>query len=410
MKNETLRADASDASSMLGTSGTCGGAGTDAGTCGGAGTDVGTVQMPHQRHPQPARPQPAHSQPAHQPNRPQRFALTTLPLGLTFTALLVLLVLFALVALCVGRFQVHPLQAVRIIVSPFVNEPITWTSNEYSVIMNVRVPRVISAILVGAALAISGASYQAVFRNPLVSPDILGVSAGACVGAAAAILLNFTSWYIQIFAFVGGIIAVLITVGIPQLMRKSSNIVMVLSGIIVGGFMSSVIGLLKYVADTDTQLPEIVYWQLGSIAKVNMETLQFTAPVLVLFIALLLLFRWRLNLLALGEAEAKTLGVHLTLERGFVIVASTILTASAVSVSGTIGWIGLIIPHVSRRIVGSDNKRLLPITIVVAAIFMLIVDTIARSVCSLEIPLSILTGFIGAPIFGYLLVHQRRVD
>lgn len=346
----------------------------------------------------------------HQPNRSRRFALTTLPLGLTFTALLVLLVLFALVALCVGRFQVHPLQAVRIIASPFVNEPITWTSNEYSVIMNVRVPRVISAILVGAALAISGASYQAVFRNPLVSPDILGVSAGACVGAAAAILLNFTSWYIQIFAFVGGIISVLITVGIPQLMRKSSNIVMVLSGIIVGGFMSSVIGLLKYVADTDTQLPEIVYWQLGSIAKVNMETLQFTAPVLIIFIALLLLFRWRLNLLALGEAEAKTLGVHLTLERGFVIVASTILTASAVSVSGTIGWIGLIIPHVSRRIVGSDNKRLLPITIVVAAIFMLIVDTIARSVCSLEIPLSILTGFIGAPIFGYLLVHQRRVD
>lgn len=395
MKNEMLRADASDASSMLGTSG----------TCGGAGTDVGT-----QPHPQPARPQPAHSQPAHQPNRSRRFALTTLPLGLTFTALLVLLLLFALVALCVGRFQVHPLQAVRIIVSPFVNEPITWTSNEYSVIMNVRVPRVISAILVGAALAISGASYQAVFRNPLVSPDILGVSAGACVGAAAAILLNFTSWYIQIFAFVGGIISVLITVGIPQLMRKSSNIVMVLSGIIVGGFMSSVIGLLKYVADTDTQLPEIVYWQLGSIAKVNMETLQFTAPVLILFIALLLLFRWRLNLLALGEAEAKTLGVHLTLERGFVIVASTILTASAVSVSGTIGWIGLIIPHVSRRIVGSDNKRLLPITIVVAAIFMLIVDTIARSVCSLEIPLSILTGFIGAPIFGYLLVHQRRVD
>lgn len=397
MKNKMSRADASDASVTLGTTGTDGGGSempSGTGTSGNAGAFVQAAQ------PQPAQPHAEH----------QRFALNALPLGVTLTALLVLLAIFALIALCVGRFQVDPLQAVRIIASPFVNEPVTWTSNEYSVIMNVRVPRVISAILVGAALAISGASYQAVFRNPLVSPDILGVSAGACVGAAAAILLNFTSWYIQIFAFVGGIISVLITVGIPQLMRKSSNIVMVLSGIIVGGFMSSVIGLLKYVADTDTQLPEIVYWQLGSIAKVNMETLRFTAPVLVIFIALLLLFRWRLNLLALGEAEAKTLGVHLTLERGFVIVASTILTASAVSVSGTIGWIGLIIPHVSRRIVGSDNKRLLPITIVVAAIFMLIVDTIARSVCSLEIPLSILTGFIGAPIFGYLLVHQRRVD
>lgn len=401
MKNEMLRADASGASRTLGTTGTDGGAASASGTAGGSQACVQSAQ------PQAAQPQAAQHR---HPRQHQRFSLSALPLGLTFTALLVLLAIFALVALCVGRFQVDPLQAVRIIASPFVNEPVTWTSNEYSVIMNVRVPRVISAILVGAALAISGASYQAVFRNPLVSPDILGVSAGACVGAAAAILLNFTSWYIQIFAFVGGIISVLITVGIPQLMRKSSNIVMVLSGIIVGGFMSSVIGLLKYVADTDTQLPEIVYWQLGSIAKVNMETLQFTAPVLIIFIALLLLFRWRLNLLALGEAEAKTLGVHLTLERGFVIVASTILTASAVSVSGTIGWIGLIIPHVSRRIVGSDNKRLLPITIVVAAIFMLIVDTIARSVCSLEIPLSILTGFIGAPIFGYLLVHQRRVD
>lgn len=336
--------------------------------------------------------------------------LEKVPLGAIMAVLIAALALLAVAALCLGRYYVDPLKAVQILASPFVNEPVTWTANDYNVVMSVRLPRVVASMLVGAALAVSGASYQGVFQNPLVSPDILGVSAGACVGAALAIILGMSSWSIQAFAFAGGLAAVAVTVGIPRLMRRSSNVIMVLSGVIVGGFMSSIIGLLKYVADTDTQLPEIVYWQLGSIAKVSWATLSYTAPVIVAFIAVLLLVRWRLNLLSLGESEARSLGVNLAAERGLVIVSSTVLTASAVSLSGTIGWVGLIVPHVTRRIVGNDNKRLIPAVVVVAAGFMLLIDTLARSLTSLEIPLSILTGLIGAPIFGYILIKQRNVE
>lgn len=316
----------------------------------------------------------------------------------------------ALFGMCAGRFSVSLEQTVRILLSPFISEEITWTANEYNVIMNIRLPRVIAAILVGAALAVSGASYQGVFQNPLVSPDILGVSYGACVGAALSILLYLDGWVTQVFAFVGGLIAVTITVSIPKLMRRNSNIVMVLSGVIVGGFMSSILGLMKYVADPETQLADITYWQLGSIAKVGYDTLLYIAPVMIVAGAVLIAMRWRLNIISLGEEEARTLGVDLRRERGIIIVAATVLTASAVSLAGTIGWVGLIIPHVTRRIVGSDNKRLIPCVALVAAAFMLVVDTIARCATGYEIPLGILTGLVGAPIFGYILVKQRDVD
>ena len=287
---------------------------------------------------------------------------------------------------------------------------VDWTQNQYNVIMNLRLPRALAAMLVGAALALSGASYQGVFQNPLVSPDILGVSYGACVGAALSILLYLNNWWTQILAFVGGLITVFITVSIPKLMHRHTNVVMVLSGVIVGGFMSSILGIMKYVADPDTQLAEITYWQLGSIAKVNFTLLKYTAPVMIVAAIILIAMRWRLNLISLGEEEARTLGVDIRKERGIIIVAATILTASAVSVAGTIGWVGLIIPHVTRRIVGSDNKRLIPTVIFVAAAFMLIVDLFARNISGNEIPLGILTGLIGAPIFGYILVKQREVE
>ena len=248
------------------------------------------------------------------------------------------------------------------------------------------------------------------FQNPLVSPDILGVSYGACVGAALSILLYLNTWQTQVFAFVGGLITVFITVSIPKLMHRHSNVMMVLSGVIVGGFMSSILGLMKYVADPDTQLAEITYWQLGSIAKVDFGTLGYTAPVMIVAAAVLVLMRWRLNLISLGEEEARSLGVDLKRERNIIIIAATLLTASAVSVAGTIGWVGLIIPHVTRRIVGSDNKRLIPTVILVAAAFMMLVDLFARNISGYEIPLGILTGLVGAPIFGYILVKQRDVD
>ena len=333
-----------------------------------------------------------------------------LPLATSVIALSILVVVIGFVALCVGRYSVPFDQAIAILASNFADVEQTWTTNMYTVIMNIRLPRVIAAILIGASLALAGASYQGVFQNPLVSPDILGVSNGACVGAALSILLYMTGIETQLFAFVGGLLAVFVTVSIPKLMHRRNNITMVLAGIIVGGFMTAILGLLKYVADPDTQLAEITYWQLGSIAKVNWAALGYVAPVMIVCIVVLIAMRWRLNLLSQGEDEAKTLGVNIRLERGVVIVLATLLTASAVSLSGTIGWIGLIIPHVTRRLVGADNKRLIPCVALVSAVFLLIIDTLARTLTGLEIPISILTGLIGAPLFGYILVKQRDVE
>ena len=333
-----------------------------------------------------------------------------MPLPIILIACGIAVAILAIASLCIGRYSVDVQTTIGILTAPFTHADATWSANDYNVIMNIRLPRVVAAFLVGAALALSGASYQGVFQNPLVSPDILGVSYGACVGAALSILLYMDTWQTQIFAFVGGLITVFITVSIPKLMHRHSNVIMVLSGVIVGGFMSSILGLMKYVADPETQLAEITYWQLGSIAKVDFEVLGYTAPVMIVAAVVLVAMRWRLNLISLGEEEARSLGVDLKRERNVIIVASTVLTACAVSVAGTIGWVGLIIPHVTRRIVGSDNKRLIPTVILVAAAFMILVDLFARNISGYEIPLGVLTGLIGAPIFGYVLVKQRDVD
>ena len=334
------------------------------------------------------------------------------PLPAMLIVLGIVVIVLVIISLGIGRFHVDISTTLKILLSPiFGGEAgVDWTQNQYTVIMNLRLPRAIAAILVGAALALSGASYQGVFQNPLVSPDILGVSYGACVGAALSILLYLNTWWTQALAFVGGLITVFITVSIPKLMHRHTNVVMVLSGVIVGGFMSSILGIMKYVADPDTQLAEITYWQLGSIAKVDFDLLSYTAPVMIVAGIVLVAMRWRLNLISLGEEEARSLGVDIRRERNIIIIAATILTASAVSVAGTIGWVGLIIPHVTRRIVGSDNKRLIPTVIFVAAAFMLLVDLLARNISGFEIPLGVLTGLIGAPIFGYILVKQREVE
>lgn len=343
----------------------------------------------------------------HKTDEPARHEI---PLPLILTICGVVVIVLAIISLGIGRFSVDIQTTLAILASPFTHAEPTWTDNEYNVIMSIRLPRVCAAFLVGAALALSGAAYQGVFQNPLVSPDILGVSYGACVGAALSILLYMNTWQTQIFAFAGGLLTVFITVSIPKLMRRQSNIVMVLSGVIVGGFMSSILGLMKYVADPETQLADITYWQLGSIAKADFDILSYTAPIMIIAAIVLVAMRWRMNILSLGEDEARSLGVDVRKERNVIIVAATVLTASAVSVAGTIGWVGLIIPHVTRRIVGSDNKRLIPTVILVAAAFMILVDLFARNISGYEIPLGVLTGLIGAPVFGYILVKQRNVD
>ena len=321
-----------------------------------------------------------------------------------FPFLSVVLVGLCLLSLSWGRYTIPPSDVVDTLLNNSQNEI------QHNIIFNLRLPRILAAILVGAALAVAGTTYQGIFRNPLVSPDILGVSNGACIGAAIAILMGAGMLGVQTFAFAGGLIAVLLTMNLPRLIQRDSTIVLVLSGIIVSGFMMASLGLIKYLADPETQLADIVYWQLGSLTKSNYDNLMILAPIIVLTTAVLLAMRWRINVLSLGDREAKLIGANIRFERGMMVCAATLLTASAVCLSGTIGWLGLVIPHLARLFIGDNNVKSLPMAALIGAIFLLIVDTLARNLYIQEIPLGILTGFIGAPFFAWVLIKQKVVD
>ena len=317
-----------------------------------------------------------------------------------------LLFLGIFLSLSLGRYSNNPQKVLNVILSS-LGMDVPVDPSMVSIVFNVRLPRVLASVMIGAMLSLSGAVYQSVFRNPLVSPDLLGVSSGAAVGASTAILLGGSLITRQIFAFIGGILAVLITSLVPRLLRNRSNMMLVLSGIIVGGFLGSVLAIMKYMAEEQTQLASMVYWQMGSLATVLGTELLAILPVFIICSVLLLSLSWRINILSFGDIEARTLGVNLRQVRTIVIICASLLTASAVSISGTIGWVGLVIPHLSRLMSGSDNTRSLPTTLLVGAIFMLFIDTLARTVSSVEVPLSILTGFVGAPLYALLLYKQR---
>ena len=328
---------------------------------------------------------------------------------LVICLVIVLFVLFA-VSLSVGVYNVPFSQTIKILLGNLFGMEQTWTNTMYIVIINVRLPRVIAAVLIGFALAIAGASYQGVFQNPLVSPDILGVSSGATVGAAVSILLGLGFFSNMIFAFLGGLIAVVLCMLLPTLTNKKSTLALVLSGIIVSGFLSSILGLIIYFADSETQLPSIVFWQMGSLARTSYSTLAIAAPLIIICGIFLLLLRWRLNALSLNDREARSLGVSIVRERIMVIMFATILTATSISISGTIGWLGLTMPHFARLIVGDDNAKVIPFAGIIGAAFLVVVDLFARNLTGADIPLGIITGFLGAPLFAFLLVRQRKVD
>ena len=274
----------------------------------------------------------------------------------------------------------------------------------------VRLPRITGAILIGCALALSGCSYQSIFQNPLVSPDLLGVSNGACIGAALGILARGGAAVISVAAFFGGLAAVGLTTLIPRIMKKKSTVTLVLSGIIVSGLCTSIMGIIKYTADPESELAEIVYWQMGSLAKLTAASLPPVAPIIIVCCIGIFIMGWRINVLSLGDKEARSLGINLKLERGIVIVLSTLLTASSVCLAGTIGWVGLVMPHMARSLVGTDNTRCLPVSALMAACFMLIIDILARGLSGEELPVSILTGFVGAPFFAVVLAREASVE
>jgi iron complex transport system permease protein len=277
-----------------------------------------------------------------------------------------------------------------------------------TVLFSVRLPRIAAALLVGAALAAAGAAYQCLFRNPLVSPDILGVSAGAGLGAVLGIFLSLPVAGIQILAFGGGIATVTLVWLVAAAVRgQDAVLILVLAGVVVGALAGAMIALLKVLADPYDQLPAITFWLLGSLAGTTGADVLGAAPAALLGLVPLALLRWRIDILAMGDEEARALGVEAGRLRRLVIAAATLVTAAVVAISGQIGWIGLIVPHVARMLVGPGFARLLPAAMLLGAGYLLLVDTLARSLATVETPLGILTALIGAPFFLWLLARGR---
>ncbi|MDD3294012.1 MAG: iron ABC transporter permease [Geobacteraceae bacterium] len=318
-----------------------------------------------------------------------------------------ILIIICITALMLGQLRIPPMTILKIFASRvFPIEP-TWEPTLESVLFDVRLPRLLAGLLVGAGLSISGAAFQGLFRNPLVSPHILGVSAGAGLGAALAILFFSSILAIQVLSFTFGLAAVLMTVGLARVYRTTPVLMLVLSGIIVGALFSACTSLLKYIADPLNNMPSIVFWLLGSLNNASNKDLAIVGPVILSGIIILLLIRWRINLLAMGEENARALGVDTGRLTALIIICSTMISAASVSISGIIGWIGLVIPHIGRLLVGPDNKLLLPVVALVGASYLITVDTIARTAMESEIPIGILTALVGAPIFAYLLKKSR---
>lgn len=321
--------------------------------------------------------------------------------------LLALLIAVMVIASGVGPYAVSPPEVARALIRRLLGAADHGTVE--TVIFNIRLPRVVAAGIVGAALAAAGAAYQSLFRNPLVSPDILGVSTGAGLGAVTGILLGLPVTAIQLMGFTGGLITVLIVVVIARALRGGGDVlVLVLAGIVIGALAGAAISLVKVLADPYDQLPAITFWLLGSLAGVKVHDVAATVPIVALGLAPLVLMRWRIGVLSLGDDEARALGVNVSRLRAIVIVAATLVTASVVAISGVIGWVGLMVPHMARLLVGPRFDRLLPASILLGAAFLIAVDTLARSAARIEIPLGVLTAVIGGPIFVWLLAHNRR--
>ena len=305
-----------------------------------------------------------------------------------------------------GRYPLSPLTVARVIGAEFLPLTPDWSDAVRAVVIEVRLPRILGGLLIGGGLALAGACYQGVFRNPLVSPFVLGVSAGAGFGAALAILYFPAPGAVAGSAFVCGLAAVGVCFALSRAYRSAPTLVMVLTGVIVGAFFTALLSLLKYAADPESRLPLIEFWLLGSLAGLGWRDIVLLAVLVGPAGALLLGLRWRLNLLALGEAEAEALGVDTALLRGVVVVAATLVAAATVAAAGIVGWVGLVMPHAARILVGADFRRMLPVATVLGGCYLVGVDDVARTLTAAELPIGILTALVGAPVFALLL--RRR--
>lgn len=330
---------------------------------------------------------------------------------LVLGGLSILLVLTAILSLGIGRYGMS-VNEIFATVRLFIAGQIQANSKEYAVLFSIRMPRIVMSVIVGASLAAAGASYQGLFKNPMVSPDLLGVSSGASVGACLGLLLSQQGMRIQVMAFLFGLAAVFLVLSISSAVTRMSGgglLILVLAGTVISSLCSALTSLMKYLADTETKLPEITFWLMGSFAKTGgWRNVLILLVCFLVGVVPLLLLRWKINVMAFGEEEAQAMGVDTKRVRLIIILSSTLLTASSVALCGVIGWVGLVVPHIARFLVGPNYLSLLPCSMLIGGGFMLIVDNAARSLTAGEIPLGILTSIIGAPIFIYLLFKGKR--
>ena len=330
-----------------------------------------------------------------------------------FGIVLAVMIVVVFTSFMIGRYQnVDAIQAIKITLYQLIPslpiEP-TWEELDASVVLSIRWPRIIIALFVGAALSCSGAAYQGVFRNPLVSPDILGISAAAGFGAAVAIV--FTNPYspmVQILAFACAILGVVLAYLLARVKGSIPNVMLILAGVVVSAVFNAGISMMKYLADPEEQLPAITFWLMGSLTGIRWENLVYCVPIIGISLIVLLLFSWRLNLLTMGDDEAKSMGIKASRLKTIVIICATAMTATAVSQAGTIGWIGLVIPHMARMVAGPDHSKLIPMSAVMGGTFLLIIDDLTRVVSETALPLSIPIALIGAPFFAVLLKRTKQ--
>lgn len=323
---------------------------------------------------------------------------------------LFILFLCFLISLTIGRYYLSISTILYLLKLKLLNLsiPVQYHSS-YIVLWNVRLPRTLMSIIVGIALTLSGTVFQSLFKNPLVSPDILGVSSGASFGAALAILFFGTSaLIIQCFTFCFGLLAVFFAYKISQKSKNESITTLVLGGIIISSLFSAGLSFLKYTADPYEELPSIIFWTMGGFNSSSWNELIKICPTILICLFLISLFRWKLNIVSLNDDDALSLGIDIIKARKFYIFFATLLAASCISSCGIISWVGLVVPHIARIIVGSNHSILIPFSATLGGIFMVIMDTIARSITSGEIPISIITSFIGAPFLMFLLIKQNK--
>lgn len=320
-------------------------------------------------------------------------------------AMILLPTVTGILCICFGRMKLPVSDVINSICSIFTGE--IDNLQVYSVVVNLRLPRILMAIIVGAGLTCAGDTFQSLFSNPLATPDILGVTSGTCVGAIMAIILSCSILETQLIALVFGLVSVFFTLKIAGKNNSGSMVYLVLAGVIASSLFNAIGSLLKYTADPQDKLPEITYWLMGSFTSATYKKLIVGSPLILIGIAIIFLLRWRLNILSLSEDEAKSSGIDIKKTRMLFILASTVITASCVSMCGQVGWIGLLIPHCARMLVGSNNRYVIPISISLGACFMILIDTLSRTISVIELPLSILTAIIGAPVFISLLSKNR---